>query len=297
MERIVNGGFDITIVTGSFLVFAWVSWLFSIVATIVTYGGFTVRRRDDHLVIDYGLLDRKRQSIPVKRLQSIRIVEGVLRQPFGYSEVRFDSAGLGGVLGESGMLYPMIHRSQMLPFLREACPELIVAGIPAIDNRVPRRALGRYVVAETAWLVIVTAIAFGAARYWSLGPEWWPSLGLLALPFAAWLGYQCWADAGWGMEQGLFSLRSRSIARVTVVTTARRLQYRKLESNVLQRRADLVTFSTAVPSGATGVSMSLQHLDRAQGHALAAVLADQARPGRRRETEPVDHDGQASEPV
>ena len=43
------------------------------------------------------LLEKKRMTVPLNRVQSVRIIENPVRQLFGYAAVVIDSAGGGGV--------------------------------------------------------------------------------------------------------------------------------------------------------------------------------------------------------
>src|ERR687889_316992 len=65
------------------------AWLLAIAGTVLAYTGFTLSRQGDFLYIKRGLLERREATIPLSRIQAIRISEGVLRQPFGLAAVRF----------------------------------------------------------------------------------------------------------------------------------------------------------------------------------------------------------------
>ncbi|MEI2401171.1 PH domain-containing protein, partial [Paenibacillus phytohabitans] len=54
---------------------------------------FTVVKRDEELFITRGLIEKKQTTIPLTRIQAIRIGENLIRQPFGYATVYIESAG------------------------------------------------------------------------------------------------------------------------------------------------------------------------------------------------------------
>ena len=228
-----------------------VAWLISIVATVLTYGGFELRRDGDQLHIQYGLLDRRRTSVPLQRIQAIRINEGVLRQPFGYAEIRFHSAGFGSDQGSSGVLSPLLPWRVIPEFLDAACPGFAMDLNPAGMRRLPLRARRRYAMAASiGWVISVVVVAAVVWRFFEI-PVWWVLAALAITPLFVWLGVARYRDAGWHVDNGGFLLRWRTMSRVTILTQVRRLQYREMTADPFQRRAGLVTFRTAVASGAS----------------------------------------------
>ena len=87
------------VVIAVFLVF-FVVWGISVandVFRVIT--DFTVELDKEDLVITRGLIEKKRVTVPLNRVQSVRIIENPFRQLFGYANVVIDNAG--GGLGES----------------------------------------------------------------------------------------------------------------------------------------------------------------------------------------------------
>jgi putative membrane protein len=294
-EQAADAATNIQIVASLMVALGLLAWLISIVATVLTYGGFELRRSGDQLQVQYGLLDRRRTTIPVRRIQAIRVVEGMLRQPFGFAEVRFDSAGFGADQGASGVLSPLMPKREVLAFLAETCPQFAFEPDPVGLRSLPARARRRYIVAASIGWVITVAIA--AVIVWRFldFPVWWVLLALAVTPVFAWLGNLRYRDAGWLVEDGRFLLRWRGTSRVTVLTQVRRLQYRGLRADPFQRRADLATFRTAVASGGSREGFALPHLDVREAEALVEQLGGRQRsvgerPARARRSVPVDID-------
>src|SRR5918998_278152 len=66
------------------------AWFLAIAGTVLAYSGFTLSREGDFLYIKRGLLERREATIPLSRIQAIRISEGLLRQPFGLASLRVE---------------------------------------------------------------------------------------------------------------------------------------------------------------------------------------------------------------
>jgi putative membrane protein len=213
------------------------AWLLSVLGAIVAFAGFTVAREPDRLRIRRGLLQRREATVPVARVQAVRLVEGVLRQPFGLAAVRVEVAGYASEAAAAQTLFPLLRRRELRAFLDALLPEL--ADHAGDLRRPPLRARGRYVALPAA-----AGLAAGAAICVAV-PDWapWPLLG--ALPPALW-GWLSWRAAGWRLAGGRLVLRSRTVARVTVFCPARLLQEHAVRETLLQRRAGLANLRVKV---------------------------------------------------
>lgn len=255
------------------LVLGLLAWLISVISTVLSFGRFEIRRHQDQLLLQFGLLDRRRLTIPIRRMQAIRVVEGMLRQPFGLAEVRFESAGYNTESGANGVLFPLMRRADIAAFLREATPDFALDSTAAELRRVPKRALSRYLIPGTVTMLVFVLIfvtivwrVAGDVQGWSLFAGLFVPLVLIY----SWLEY---LDAGWQIDRDRLIARRRNGARETVITRVQRLQHRRLLANPLQRRANLATFRGAVASGGSGGRFEVVHLDREDGEYLLAALA------------------------
>ncbi|HEX5163991.1 MAG TPA: PH domain-containing protein [Thermomicrobiales bacterium] len=252
------------VVLGLALALAAIVWLLGVAGTILAHAGFTITQQGDHLLIERGLLERRRATIPIERIQAIRIIEGVLRQPFGLVELRVESAGYGPKAGESTVLCPLLRRRDVQQFLTRMAPSLAVAGT---FQPLPRRARRRYAlqlpVLIQPLVLIVPVIYF----FYPLG-----LLGLLLLPAVVALGLWQYHDAGWAVEGDTLLLRWRAIARTTAIVPRRRIQLGSTHATPFQRRVQLSTLTVRVPSGPGGATFGLLHMDHETALRLLAWL-------------------------
>ena len=248
------------------------AWFLAIAGTVLAYSGFTLSREGDFLYIKRGLLERREATIPLSRIQAIRISEGVLRQPFGFAALRVESAGYGENAGVSTMLFPLLPRDEVGELLAAAVPEFAVN--PTLQP-LPRRALRRYVFRAAYGCLILASIvalvsflAFESAR----GLH-----ALLLVPFAGLYGWHCYKDAGWAFEEDRLVVRYRSLGRKTAVAPRRRLQSREVVRSPFQRRVRLATFMAEVASGSGGSALRVTDLDARAAETLAGDLGPGAR--------------------
>jgi putative membrane protein len=248
------------------------AWFLAIAGTVLAYTGFTLAREGDFLYIKRGLLERREATIPLARIQAIRVSEGVLRQPFGLASVRVESAGYGEDAGVSTMLFPLLPRNEVDEFLTSAVPEFAVN---LALQPLPRRALRRYVF-RAVFGYLILALAAALVSFLVFGS----AVGLLAfflVPPAALYGWLSYRDAGWAFEEDRLVVRYRSLGRKTAVALRRRLQSREVIRSPFQRRVRLATFLAEVASGSGGFALRVKDLDARAAETLAGNLGPAAR--------------------
>ncbi len=247
------------------------AWFLAIGGTVLSYAGFTLSREGDFLYIKRGFLEKREATIPLNRIQAVRIVEGVLRQPFGLALLRVESAGYGAGTEDvavSTTIFPLLPRREAIKLLKEAAPEFAVE--PEL-RKLPRRSLRRYVFRSTI-VVLLLAIAGGVQLGFLLSSV---LAGFAFLPLvipAALYGWLRYRDAGWEVTEDRLVARSRSLGRVTSIAPRRRLQSRSVVRSPFQRRARLATFRVRVASSGGGTEINVVDLESTSAFGLLRLL-------------------------
>lgn len=241
---------------------AIIAWGLAIAATVIKYAGFTLTRTDEELQISYGLLERRRVTIELRRVQAVRIVEGVMRQPFGFAALYLESAGGSGGKDEdfSTILFPLLPKEEVASFL-----DAFVPGYP-IDAEltpVPNTALRHYLM---RLLIPVLIITVPVAVWVPFGTP-----ALLLLPLAAILGFMQYRTAGWAMQENFRILRFRGLARTTVVVPRKNIQAGEMRQSLFQRRSGLATYQVSVISRMAGKNFRVAHLREDDVQALVHI--------------------------
>lgn len=247
------------------------AWLLAIGGTVLSYAGFTLSREGDFLYIKRGLLEKREATIPLARIQAVRIVEGVLRQPFGLALLRVESAGYGAGTEDvavSTTIFPLLPSREAIELLKEAAPEFAVE--PEL-RPLPRRSLRRYVFRSMV-LVLLLTVAAGVLISFALDSV---LVGFAFLPLvlpAALYGWLRYRDAGWEVVNDRLVARSRSLGRVTSIAPRRRLQSRSVVRSPFQRRARLATFRVRVASSGGGTEINVVDLESTSAFGLLRLL-------------------------
>ncbi|MDX6382264.1 MAG: putative rane protein [Rubrobacteraceae bacterium] len=248
--------------------FALFAWVLAILGTVLAHAGFTLSRSADgkYLHIKRGLLERHESTVPLARIQAIKIVEGVLRQPFGLATIRVESAGFGAEEGVSTILFPLLPRGQVGQFLRVTVPEF-AAPLDQLDP-LPTRAQRRYAFRSALPVLVL------AAPYAVLFFPWGFAALLLVVP-AALYGLLRYRAAGYGLDGDRLLLRFRRLARTTVVSPRGRLQSRGYSVSPFQRRKGLATLKVEVASGSGGAAFRLVDMEAEDAEELVEALSPQ----------------------
>ncbi len=216
----------------------FIAWLLSIVGMLLKYANFTVVRKEKEIVISRGLIEKQQITIPLQRIQAIKIKESLIRQPFGLAAVTIVSAG-GNVLEEdkSAILFPIISKKIINQRLGEFIPDYA----PEDDlNRLPKRALRRYILRASWPVLAVVPLSI-------LFPPW-GYLSAVLIPFYWIIGYFSYRDAGWKISGSKIIMSSRFIGRTTAVIQRRRMKVFEVSRSYFQRRKQLVSIHTSTKS-------------------------------------------------
>jgi putative membrane protein len=224
------------------------AWLLSVLGAVVAFGGFTAARDGDRLRIRRGLVQRREATIPVPRVRAVKVVEGLLRRPFGLATLRIEVIGHAKEPAAAQTLFPILRLAEVRPFLDRLLPEL--ADELGDLARPPRRALRRYVLPPAA-----IGLAAGAAA-WAFTPAG-PWALLAAVPPGAY-GALRFRAAGWRLAGGRLAVRSLMLARTTVLAPAVHRESHAIAQNVLQRRAELADVAVAFGKS---TNARVRHLD------------------------------------
>jgi putative membrane protein len=224
---------------------AGVTLLVSVLGGVVAFAGFTLVRDGDRLRIRRGLLQRRTASLPLARVHAVDVVEGVLRRPFGLASVRIETAGYRKEQAAAQTVLPLVRTRDVQRLLAELIPALALDGGPQPLSRPPGRARRRYALPPA-----LAAALLGVALTLEL-PGAWPAIPALAVAGTA-EGLLRRRAAGWRDDGRHLVIRSRLLARRTLIARVDRLQEHGTSASLLQRRARLADFQAAVGSGRTG---------------------------------------------
>ncbi|WP_246880614.1 PH domain-containing protein [Sporosarcina sp. 6E9] len=216
-----------------------VIWGISVLMTYLGYYGFTVELDKEDLVISRGLIEKKRVTVPLNRVQSVRIIENPFRQLFGYANVVIDNAG--GGLGDSARinLFPLLKKSAINGPLKEIFPDLIV---DEPTRKVPDRGKRYYYRIDFLWMI--PAIVALTYYFYPYG-----LFSIAIIPIIVLWGLFQHRSAAFEMFGNQLTMRFRGISLQTAYMMKNRIQSMEMKQNYFHRKKNVAVVSARVKSG------------------------------------------------
>ncbi|MEX0721646.1 MAG: PH domain-containing protein [Balneolaceae bacterium] len=241
---------NVTVIISLILVIFILSWLLSFTGVILKYSHFKLEKTAKELVISSGLLERKHITIPFDRIQAVRFVEGIIRQPFGFGILYVESAGFDQSQKErSIVLVPFLSSDKVSGFLKQFLSEF---NEPEYHIKPPLKSLFRYLRKPNYLLLIAIPVSW---YLWDFG--WAVALLIPVFAFIGWMQYK---DAALALGDHILRMRYRVLSRTTALVKKNRVQNVELDANPFQRRKQIQSLRVVAASGAGGIGFEIPDL-------------------------------------
>lgn len=238
-----------------------IAWLISIVLAIFSNYQFTISTDEDHIYISRGLLEKKKVSIPFKRIQGIQISQNPLREWFGYAAVTVESAG--GALGDKDekiRLFPLAKKEVIIPILKELFPEM---EWQPVMKKAPKRSLHFFYRLDFFWMfpvVILLSYFFYPYGLWSL------LIFPIVILFAIWQH----RTVGYDLARKQLTMEFRTFSKHTFFMMKKRIQAIEVTQSYFQRRKNLASIQATIKSGMLGATARIEHMEREDASRILA---------------------------
>jgi putative membrane protein len=246
--------------------------ILSVILAVVRLNGFRVSRAGEDLRAEYGLITRVSATIPLRRIQTLTVTDGVLHRLFGRVTVRVDTAGGAGPDGgerRRESLAPVIPLDRSPALLAEVLPELDVAAVdwhPPAEGALTRELRRRLIV--SAIVSALAALAIG-----------WYALSLFGL-FVAWhslAAVRTIGHLGWAVVDGAVLLRSGWLTRHVTIARFTRIQSVELFESPFDRRWTMARVSVdTAGAGSASHRVDIPYMTRPAAAALHQSLSAEA---------------------
>ncbi|UOR13297.1 PH domain-containing protein [Halobacillus amylolyticus] len=223
------------------LLIVLIAYGISIILTVLRFGKFSVFIDGEDLIITRGLLEKKQITIPLNRIQGIRVEENIIRQPLGFATVSIISAG-GSIKGDAEQQFrilPLIKRNQIKAVMESILPQY---DLDVTLKRPPKRAQMSY-LARCIWFPVIIAIV-ASLFFWPMG-----LFSLLTVPIFIGVGVLNYRDAGWNVRDKQLTLSYRFMTKQTYVMKKHRIQSSRCSQSILQKRVGLSSVEVTLKTG------------------------------------------------
>lgn len=241
-QHVVSSG--MIVLTAIIFILFLLLWGVSFLITMLKYANFTVVKMENDLIITRGLLEKKQITIPLSRIQAVRIRENILRQPFGLAAVYVESTG-GSVKdneASSVVVVPVGKKTKIKKLLLE-----ILSDYELVDNlhAPPKKACWRYIL-RNSWIAFpIVGLSLYYFHLWGM-----ISFALFVI-FPSW-GYLKYRTAGWDITNKQLTISFRHLEKNTLIMKRNRIQALDYKEGFWQRSAKLASLNCLVASGIGG---------------------------------------------
>ncbi len=236
---------------------------------VVRLYGFTLTRRGEELLTEYGALTRVTGTVPLRRVQAVKIVRSPGQLLTGRASIRLETAG-GGAHGtnSSEWVAPIIHADKVSAFVTGLLPDVnldLVDWQPA-DARAGQRRMR---------LAAYVAIVIGAIS--AIWLDWYWALAATAV-LATWsvvAARQYVRNLGWSRNEHAIYFRSGWLSKSVTVVPVPKVQAVTFQESPFDRRWQMA--SVAVDTAGAGAhAIDVPYLPRAVAEQLRLAVATQA---------------------
>ncbi|WP_422122217.1 PH domain-containing protein [Planococcus sp. X10-3] len=229
------------------------AWVISVVLTLLANYQFTIQVDEDHIFITRGLLEKKKISVPFKRIQGIKVTRNPLRELFGYATVTVESAGgsMGGK-DEKIRLFPLVKNGRMLSVLEELFPEMEFQ--PTLV-KAPKRSVHFYYRLDFLWMLPL----IGAMSYFFFP---YGLLSLLIVPPVIGMGVWQHRTTGYALTGKQLTMEFRGFSKHTFYVWKKRMQAVNVMQTYFQRRRELASIQATIKSGMLGYAARINYMEK-----------------------------------
>lgn len=204
---------------------------------LIKYTGYRLWQTHDALEYEHGLFNRSEGSIPLDKVQSLRIEANPLKRWLGMATLNVETAGFSArksAAQGSEAAVPIAPRDTAMRLAQH----LERFDIPALDRppkRARRRYIGRYIL-----LTLVPTAALVARAYATAGSLFIPvAVFAVLLPAAMVIGHLQWANRGFARGDRHFFTRNGFWTQTIAITPYFRMQNLLESQTVFQKQYEL----------------------------------------------------------
>lgn len=247
-----------------------VSPLLSLVWAVIRLHGFTLSQRGAELLVEYGAFTRVTATIPLRRVQAVKIARGLGHLWTGRAAVRVETAGGTGQkagASEREWIAPILPMSALDGLVRQILPAVSldeVQWLPVDGRAFGRRARRSGMVAMVLGLGTLPWIGWWAAALT-------PVLVLLGVVLAR----QFVRGLGWARTGEAVFFRSGWLRRHITIVPLPKIQCVQLVESPFDRRYAMASLSVDT-AGAGAHRIAVPYLQRPVADGMRVALAGHA---------------------
>lgn len=272
----------VLITAGAMLLLSLISFIGCLIRSFVGYHNFSITKRDNDLVIAYGLLERHTNTFSYDRIKGIKICQGFFQRLLGFASIKLEVIGYTNEAGEDnvelGVLVPFCNFKEIPEILKRVLPDYIpqekqtkaVAYFPFVSWFMLILAIVIGTVMLSAYILM--ALLGAPAGVVSIVLLGLLALGLVILAIGALNGYLNFRNSGVGYSDKKITAYSGGFTRVITVFQTKNLVAVQRVTTPLRQKAGIASLILHMRTNALSNEVEVLMQEDALGEKLEELL-------------------------
>lgn len=139
--------------------FVAIAYVIGTILIVIRYYNYSLKKRNDDLIVEYGLIEKKHRSVNIERVQGIVISDTLIRRMFGFYNLSVIISSDAMNVKEGGnkiTLLPFVKKRDLYAIIDDIFPNYNMEVPP---KKVPIRAYRRFFQVQALFVIILTVVA------------------------------------------------------------------------------------------------------------------------------------------
>jgi len=215
----------------AFLVVWVICIILSVIGSTIKLYGFRVYKSKEHIKIEYGLINKKAYSLPIKNVQAVILKQNLIKQKLGLYNIELSTVGYGNEQKEEAILYPIVNKRLMDELINELIPELKEQ--PEIWHA-PKNTLTNFIMVP----LIASVIIFSTATFLFNKAV----ILFLLLPVILVACYLSYRNSAIGFNGSILKAVSGGFNRKSYLVKMESIQSLSIQTNPFQKKKNVGTY-------------------------------------------------------
>ena len=236
----------------AFLVVWVICIILSVIGSTIKLYGFRVYKSKEHIKIEYGLINKKAYSIPIKNVQAVILKQNLMKQKLGLYNIELSTVGYGNEQKEEAILYPIVNKRLMDELINELIPELKEQ--PEMWHS-PKNTLTNFIMVP----LIVNVVIFSTATFFFNKA----AILFLLLPVILVACYLNYRNSAIGFNGSILRAVSGGLNRESYLVKMDSIQSMSIQTNPFQKKKNVGTYVLQYYASKLGEVIKVKNLNKA----------------------------------
>ena len=255
-------------ILGAVISFVVLTVILDMLLTLNQFYGFTLTNEGNTLYTSYGLLTKRHNTIPLKKLQTISITTNPLKEKFNYFRLTIQTSGLCQRGGNSEAAIPFAKENILINIAKKILSFEFPEKLNPVSPKTIRRAFFRYSMILLLFAGIYFLIALDSTS--QLLHYLWILLFLPLFYFAAVLRYRF---RGYALVDDKIIIKEGFWFRKKTIIPIKKIQTLNIKETIFQRRLHLATLNIDTASTSALADANIIDIDRDDAHEIMDELS------------------------